>query len=142
MPDETPIEVPKPSVTPASEDDKDDAEYTTVPKEYKFSVTDEKGKKERYVLREFYGPGLTQWTEIHAARLKFSKTGAPLPRDSDYSNLYSSLIALCCYNRTTGHRVSKNVIESWTSSIQSDLFDRCQQMNGLTEDGREKAKND
>jgi hypothetical protein len=99
------------------------------------------GKMKNLELREMDGELLTKWFEILGGRVKTNRAGRQVGK-IDFTKFHASLISLCLYDTDTNQRVSKEVIDKWKASTQNALFNKCREMNGLTDEAAEDAKND
>lgn len=95
--------------------------------------------KENYTLRELDGQQKGKYLNQMGSRIELGADGK-VSGFKDYAGLESTLLSLCLYN-AEGVPVSKNVIDSWPSSMLTRLFDAAQELSGLNETGR-KAQED
>lgn len=115
-----------------------DYEFTEVRKEKTVKIKNpESGQSSVYVIREMMGDGLAEWTKFQFTRIAGKgKRGKPRPEDADFSDFNAKLISLCMVD-STGKPVPKEVISQWPASTQTGLFNICQSMNGLADEGDE-----
>jgi hypothetical protein len=92
-----------------------------------------------YELREMGSPEVASWMNFQQVRITGGKR-KPNPGDSDFRQFQANLIHLCLYEKGTNSRVPIAVIDKWFAGTLSRLFDQCETMNGLNEQGKEQAK--
>lgn len=110
--------------------DSDVLEFSDEPKTIPIKVG---GKK--YTLKEFTGEGLGSWMSSVADKIKNQKSGVTV----DGKMYQATLIGLCLFDESD-KPVPKEFIYKWPSSTQNGIFAKCQEMNGLTEESRDKLK--
>lgn len=111
----------------------------------------ETGELQGHVLREMKSTERDLYMNAASGRMKDGGAGV-----TDFRGLYAQLICRCLYradlteDQETGEikienvaekPVSALVINGYPSSTQSELFDECQEINGLNRRARETAKN-
>jgi hypothetical protein len=104
-----------------------------------FRIKLRNGTYKHYELRQMGGLALDTWTAYQAGLVRVDKKGNRTPKEN-MDGFHANLICLCCYDKDTGELVPANVIRGWKGPIQSDLFDRCQKMNGLDDEAEDRAK--
>lgn len=84
-----------------------------------------------YEVREFADPNdLGRWTAKITTRVK----------NNDWLGMQEDLIAMCLYG-PDGNRVPKSRINTFGTRLKARLFDKCQQLNGLTDEAVKRAGN-
>lgn len=126
--------------TPSTDGWDDVPEYSSVRKEEKVKVDGT-----RYILRDMMGDDLAEWSKFQATRVMAgAKRGRPDPAAVDFRGFNAKLISMCLYHVGPDGKVAgpvaQSVIEKWSAPVLTALFDRCQTMNGLNEEGQEAAK--
>lgn len=109
-------------------------------REIPIKLKDVHGIVKTYTLREMAGVQRDKWLNSMGSRLRTDKNGNVLGVRV-FDNLQASLIAKCLYD-DRGELVPEEVIAKWPSSAQKILFQKCQEMNALTDEGEEAAKKD
>jgi len=98
----------------------------------------------RYIAQDMMGDELGAWMKYQATRLVDGKKGRPDVNKADFSEFNAMLISLCLYEvdaaGAPARKVPIDLVKKWSAPVLNYLFDLCQRMNGLTEDGREEAK--
>lgn len=102
----------------------------------KFKMKD--GGTKDYTLRELMGPDLAKWQAFDSTRITITRNKIDMAPGA-FREYCAVLINMCLFDET-GTAVDKRTIMSWPSTAITGLFDKCQTMNGLNEEGREKAK--
>lgn len=51
----------------------------------------------------------------------------------DFTGMHAELISRCLYDRETGAKVPKAMIQRWGAKLQSTLFTKCQDVCGLSD---------
>ena len=92
-----------------------------------------------YELREMDSPAVASWLKFQQLRITGGKR-KPTPEDSDWRQYQANLIHLCLYERGTNTRVPITTIDKWFAATLSKLYDQCEEMNGLSEAGKERVK--
>jgi hypothetical protein len=114
--------------------------YSLARKEEEVEFEDEHGNVVVYTLREMTGIKRDKWLNANSTRMKYDREGNPVGMKV-FDNFQAALIAQCLYD-ARGAMVPESTISNWPSSLQSELFQKCQQMNALTVQSREEAKKD
>jgi len=96
---------------------------------------DGKVVKKKYFVRDFGGEGLKTWMGVLAARARAERDRqAPA-----FDNFQATLIGMCLFDEH-GAQVPVDTISKWPSATQQGLFELCRQINGLDDNGLERAK--
>ena len=98
------------------------------------------GARKRYLLKEMMSDDIGEWTKFQVVKVSGGVRGRPDPNRADFRDHTAKLISLCLYDESGTDRVPIHVIKEWPGSTLSGLFDYCQTMNGLNDEGREQAK--
>ncbi len=141
--DETRDHTEVPVSRPGAEDEEEDAlVFHETRKSKKVVIFNEQtGSKTRYLLVEMMGPDIEKWTKFQTVRIMgSSRRGRPDPKDADFKDFNANLIALCLWDEAGENRIPVSTIKEWPASTLNGLFDYCQTMNGLNDEGREQAK--
>lgn len=97
------------------------------------------GVEKTFVLVEMTGAQRDAWMNQTATRFKTNEKGHPLGM-REFRDLQAGLIAICLKDENR-KAVPVSVIQGWPATVQKALYDRCQEMNGLTEKAEETEKN-
>jgi len=90
-----------------------------------------------YTIREMTGTQLDAWRTQMGNRITTDAKGNP--RVGNFDRLTASLLILCIF-KPDGNAVGLPEVASWPATLQKELFDICQELNGLTAAGEEAAK--
>lgn len=107
----------------------------------KVEIEDEDGAIKEYYLVEMNGTVRDRWLGQMSARLKTDSAGKPTGV-RNFEGLQASLIAACLTLSDGITPIGDQEIQKWPSSTQKTLFEACQEMNGLTVEAAQAAKND
>lgn len=111
----------------------DAKEYADTPAQLKRKVG-----KEKFLLCELGGDDLAKWMKFVATRVKGDSKGVK-GKDSDFRDYHANLIVMCI-KTDGGAAVPFSKVKGWPSSTLNGLFEDCQTMNGLNDEGKEQAK--
>lgn len=104
------------------------------------NIIDKEGGKKSYLLVEMMNDGVTEWTKYQATRVR-NRNGQPDIERTDFTPFYAKLISMCLYDGEGETPVLLETIrDTFTASAISGLFDYCQTMCGMNQEGREAAK--
>jgi hypothetical protein len=92
-----------------------------------------------YTVREMTGTQLDAWRTQMGNRITTDAKGNP--RVGNFDRLTASLLVLCLF-KPDGSAVGLPEVSSWPASLQKELFDICQDLNGLSVAGEDAAKKD
>lgn len=100
-------------------------------------VTLKSGQSERKcALREM--DGFERDKYLNEQRTKLDKASQSL---KDYTDVQTSLIAMCLIDKSTGDKLTVQEIRQFPSRQQAKLYDLCMEINGLNVNAEEAAKN-
>ena len=112
--------------------------YSVKRKMMEVDIELEDGTVKECVIKEMMGDALNEWTELQQGRARQDRQGnsflAPIPK------IHARLISLCLYDRADDKPIPMSTIETWPSSVQQGLFNDCNEVCGLNDEEREKAK--
>ena len=95
---------------------------------------------QKYLLVEMMNSDLTAWTKYQATRVR-ERNGKPDIERANFDDFYAKLISMCLYDEKGDARIPMETIrDTFTASVISGLFDACQTLNGLNQEGRDEAK--
>src|SRR5690606_21907986 len=89
----------------------------------------------RYYLREMWGTARDEYLDSLTKRMDFGADGKAT-RMKSFKGLQANLIARCLYN-SDNELVTMDEIQSWPSSVQSKLYAKAREINGLDEEETE-----
>ncbi len=92
-----------------------------------------------YTVREMTGTQLDSWRTQMGTRITTDAKGNA--RVGNFDRITASLLILCVID-PNGKPISLPVVSGWPATLQKELFDLCQQINGLTPEGEEATKKD
>lgn len=144
-PSSHPDMTPRVNGQPAREEDEDEDCLTFRESRQTKKVkiyNEETGRAKKYLLVEMMSDGVEEWTKFEFTRLTGGKArrGRPDPKDANFKDYAATLISMCLCEEDGKTPVPKSVIRDWPASTINGLFDVCQTMNGLNEEGRDQAK--
>lgn len=124
------------------DDDEDCLVFRGTRQEKKVKILLEDGAPpHRFWLIEMFSDGVEKWMKFQTTRLSGGgKRGRPDISDANFKDYTATLISMCLYDDTKQNRIPLDVIRNWPASTLNGLFDYCETMNGLNEQGREQAK--
>lgn len=93
-----------------------------------------------YILKEFGGVDLSEYTQEAAGRMQYDQGTKTVKTVGDSKTVQSGLIARCLYAAGSERRVHVNVISAWPATTISGLYDLCMDLNGLSAAAEEDAK--
>lgn len=88
-----------------------------------------------YEVREMTGKARDDYFGHAATKTRTGADGKP--EIKDYSGLYSSLLSKCMYD-AAGKPVPADVIDGWSASAQTALFEVARDLNGMKDDPEKK----
>jgi len=110
-------------------------------KEIPVVLTSPEGQeKEKYVLRELTGKGRDLYLTRMSGKMKYKDDGEPIGI-TDYSGLQAYLVHLHLYDQE-GVQVSFDEVQSYPSSVVSQLFEAAQALSNITGADEEELGND
>jgi len=101
-------------------------------------IEDEDEKLHDCYLREMSGKRRDEWLNKMGDNMKMAD-GKPTGVKK-FDAVQAGLIAECLYYTEGDRPVTIKELQEWGSSALVELFEICQNMNGLNEKGREEAK--
>jgi hypothetical protein len=96
------------------------------------------GTTRKYKLYEMTGAQRDAWMTRNLKRARYDDKGQAVGVQ-DYNNVQADLIACCLYD-DRDQAVPLSTIASYPARAQQFLFDKCQLLTGLNEEGVERAK--
>lgn len=98
----------------------------------------------KYHIREMDGNERDRYMNRVTRRSK--KARANRGRDAfDFEGVQAELLSICLFEDGSDKPVNADMLQKWPASLLQALFDKAQELNGLTEDANEevleKAKN-
>lgn len=106
--------------------------------EFPVRITDRNGVTKDYKLVELTGLERDKWLNTMAARVKMSGDGKP-QGISSFDDMQANLITKCLFD-AEGKTVPVAMIRGWPAKVQQALFKKIEDMNGLSDAGKEEAK--
>lgn len=114
----------------------------------KVSIVNEKDRsKTPYVLVEMGSDGVERWMKFQTSRLAGGgNRGRPDITKADFRDYTATLISYCLFERKDGDELAPGksvpieVIRNWPASTLNGLYEICETMNALNDEGKEKAK--
>ena len=101
------------------------------------------GKEEECTIREMMGDASDDYMQSVQDKLEFESDSEGKFRVSgikSFKGLYSSLLK-CTLFHESGEVFSENEVGKLSTSAQKELFNIAQDLNAMTEEAKEKAKN-
>lgn len=100
------------------------------------------GTVKNYTLLEMMSDGVSAWMQYKATRVQFNKKGVPDIASTDLKGAQAKLISLCLFHDAVGTQpVSlREIQDTFPASALNGIFDYCEKMNGLNDEGVEQAK--
>lgn len=87
--------------------------------------------------------GVSAWQKYTATRIQLGKKGKPDIDTLDMREYNATLLSMCLYREDKTTPVpTAEIVKTFPASMLNKLFDYCQTMNGLNEEGLEQAKKD
>lgn len=102
-------------------------------------IKDESGNVKNYTLREMDGKERDKFLNNMGSRMRIGSDGKP-SGIRDFNGMQSGLLTRCLLDEE-GKQVSDAVIQGWPAKVQTALFMKAQEMNGLSEGAEAEAKN-
>lgn len=109
-------------------------------KEIPLQIEHEDGTEHAYTLREMKGGDRDTYLNKASKKVKLGADGKPVTI-ADHTGLCSDLLAMTVYD-AQNNLVSYEVISSWPSSAQMELWKMALELCGLAAGATEAAKND
>lgn len=112
------------------------------------------GETKKFVLRELTGQGRDAYLNALAPRMRIGQDGRP-SGIKNFKDMQADLIARSMYEAaweedaegeivessvTLDKAVKVQTVQSWPSSVQNKLFEKCQQMSALGEDAEKETE--
>lgn len=116
------------------------AKISTRRKTIPVELEDDSGVVRKFTLKELSGPLRDKYLNFQQTKFKFTADGKS-QTIKDVTGLYTKLIAESLFDEN-GNSVPESVIDTWSSSAQSELFKLAQKLSGLDNKAEEDAKND
>ena len=92
-----------------------------------------------FELREMTAAARDSYLDAVGERVTIDKEGKPAGIKK-FDGMQADLIARCLYDRSSGEAVTREVIQTWPSSVVASLFNEAQKINHLS--GAEKPTAD
>lgn len=102
-------------------------------------ITDNDEEEKEYELREMNGRDRDEYSNFVNQKIEPGKNGST-GHFKSVDRLQSNLIHRCLFDPSSSKMVAEDVIQTWPASMQTLVFERCQELNGLKEKAEE-AKN-
>jgi len=97
-------------------------------------LTDNDGTPRNYILSGFNGERRDEWFDFVNERMGEGKT-------KKFKGVQSKLVSMCLLD-SEGKQVPETEISKFPATVLNALFEAAQDINGLSDNAKEKAKNE
>lgn len=104
-------------------------------------LIDKDGKKKKYVLRELNGERRDKFLNESSKKITFDENGK-MSGVADFQGLQSALVAMCLFGENGDNVPEQEIQESFPCTTIAALFNRAQELSGLTDEAVGQAKKD